>query len=249
MITHFAGLKLQTVSIEGAKQFYHGILGFPVRLERSGEIHFQLTEICELQFVETADPIAPVHIAFEVPFSAFDEMVNKLARTIPLLSWEDGTKINRFETGQNVYFRDGDGHLLELLAHSSVRPDDFKPFGALQVLYLREVGLPFESERLNEVRDWMRQSLMLLSKDESEQFGFMVGGTAHAVVVSTSRRWIPISMIALKPRLELTYGVSSMEYLEHVHRSLSGDCRLLGFGEGKLSFQMFGYIIHMTLNA
>jgi Predicted ring-cleavage extradiol dioxygenase len=246
MITHFAGLRLHTVSIPGVKQFYRDILGFPIVMEAEGEIRFRPTDSFELAFEESEEPIAPVHFAFEVPFSAFDDIANKLRRTVPLLSWEDGTTLNRFETGKNVYFRDGDGHLLELIAHSDGREQGRQAFGKLQVLYLREVGLPFEPERLNGAREWMKRVLSLQSVMEDERFGFMVGGTAYSVVVSTARRWVPISMIALKPNIEIAYGIDGQDHLELIRSELIRENQLLDTDGNKLTFNLFGYTVHLV---
>ena len=121
MITHFAGLKLKTVSIQGVKQFYHGLLHFPVASESEVEIVFQPTPDFTLAFEEAYEPIAPAHIAFEVPYSQFESMLQKLAEQVPLLKWPDGEAVERFDTGVNVYFKDGDGNLLEFIAHEDLK--------------------------------------------------------------------------------------------------------------------------------
>ncbi|RUS46925.1 glyoxalase/bleomycin resistance/dioxygenase family protein [Cohnella sp. AR92] len=229
------------------KQFYRDILGFPIIQEEETEIRVQSSENSELIFAETEEPIAPVHFAFEVPFLAFEEIAAKLGQVVPLLAWQDGTRINRYPGGQNVYFRDGDGHLLELIAHEDLRGEVPKPFGKLQVLFLREVGLPFAPIRLAAAKEWMRKVLGMRSELEDDRFAFMIAGSAYAVVVSTDRRWVPISMAALKPRIELTYGVDGKDYFESVKRQLSLEQKLIKGGESTLTFDLFGYLIHMTL--
>jgi catechol-2,3-dioxygenase len=125
MITHFTGLTLKTVSIQGVKQFYHGLLQFPVVRESEAEIAFQPTPDFTLVFEEVFEPIAPAHIAFEVAFSQFDSTVRSLAEQVPLLKWPDGNVVEPFDSGVNVYFRDGDGKFAGVY-----RPSGFKGRGS-----------------------------------------------------------------------------------------------------------------------
>lgn len=242
MITHYAGLKLKTVSIQGVKQFYHGVLQFPVASESEVEIVFQPTPDFTLTFQETYEPIAPVHIAFEVARSKFEYAVQKLSEQIPLLKWPNGEAVDRFESGVNVYFKDGDGHLLEFIAHDDLKEGGLAPSGSYGILYLREVGLPVEDPVA--ARLWMKELLGLSIAKESEDFAFVIGGTAHAVVVSTKRKWIPISMYALAPSMEITYGVSDKSYVDQIRSSLDRRMIIADDDEG-LIFRMYGYRIRM----
>lgn len=242
MITHFAGLKLKTLSIQGVKQFYHGLLHFPVTRESEVEIEFQPTPDFSLVFEEVFAPISPVHIAFEVSYSQFESSMRKLAEQLPLLQWPDGEVVERFDSGVNMYFKDGDGNLLEFIAHHDLKEGVLTPNGTYGVLYLREVGLPVEDPVA--ARLWMERILGLTIAKDSEQFAFVIGGTAHAVVVSTKRKWIPIAMYALAPSLELTYGVTDERFLDRVRSTL--DRRMIvSDHEDGLQFRMYGYSIRL----
>lgn len=246
MITHFAGLKLKTVSIQGVKQFYNGLLHFPIASESEVEVVFQPTPDFTLAFEEAYEPIAPAHIAFEVPYSQFESLIQKLAEQVPLLKWPDGEVVERFESGVNVYFKDGDGNLLEFIAHDDLKEGVLAPNGTYGVLYLREVGLPVEDPVA--ARLWMKRTLGLTISKESEQFAFAIGGTAHAVVVSTKRKWIPISMYALAPPLEITYGVTDERFLDRVRSTL--DRRMIvSDNKDGLHFRMYGYSIRMKITS
>ncbi|WP_152396155.1 VOC family protein [Paenibacillus guangzhouensis] len=212
MITHFAGLRLNTMSIQGVKQFYHHQMGFPIQSSSKYTITFQPTPDLTLAFEEVQEPISPAHFAFEVPYSQFGALVDQLqARGITLLTWPDGEAVKTFETGVNVYFRDGDGNILELIAHHDVQEEAISPSGDWQILYMREIGMP--AEDVPALTRWMRETLQMGVRDESDWFNFVIGGTAHAVVVSTQRRWIPIQMIALPPRMTVSFGVSDLNQL------------------------------------
>ncbi|GAE05048.1 VOC family protein [Paenibacillus sp. JCM 10914] len=218
MITHFAELTLKTLSIQGVRQFYHGVLHFPIERENEDWIVFKPTPKIRLIFEQKYEPIAPVHLAFEVPYAEFGDIVQRLDKALPLLAWPDGTTAEYYEGGANVYFKDGDGNLLEFIAHEQVADTGFEPHGSYRVLYLREVGMPVEDPVA--ARNWMEKTLGLTIARDSELFAFVIGGTAHAVVVSTKRKWIPIDMYALPVSLAVTYGVSDADYVNQVRERL-----------------------------
>ena len=240
MITHFAGLNLNTVSIQGVKQFYHHQLGFPIQSSSKYTITFQPTPDMTLTFEENQEPISPAHFAFEVSYSQFDVLVDQLhARGITLLTWPDGEAVKAFETGINVYFRDGDGNLLELIAHHYVQEKAIAPSGDWQILYMREIGMPVDDVR--ELTQWMRETLQMRVRDESDWFNFVIGGTAHAVVVSTQRRWIPIQMVALPPRMTVTFGVHDFGRLLQMKEQLD-DQEIIECSESELIIKKCNYI-------
>ncbi|MBM7567209.1 VOC family protein [Paenibacillus sacheonensis] len=253
MITHFADLRLKTVSIQGVKQFYGGMLGLQAIDESDDTIRYRLTERCTLTFEEAALPLSPAHFAFEVPYSAFDDSVRFLRqRGIPLLQWPDGQEETTFENGRSVYFRDGDGNLLELIAHSYIRSDVVQPFGPLRILYLREAGMP--ADDVVSFREWLKRTLGLQTRDESDTFNFVIGGTAHVIATSTKRRWIPIALQALPPNLHVVFGAAGMAYMEDVRSALgrqgipystSGDKNM----SDTLHFSAYGYRFTLALAA
>jgi len=245
VITHFADLRLNTVSLQGVRQFYHGLLGLPVALESETEIRLQVTGFTTLTFTEAYEPVAPAHFAFEVPYSAFTAAAAFLKEEagIPILRWPDGREIDDFGEGGNAYFRDGDGHLLEVIAHRYVREDVLPHNGPLKIMYMREVGFPVEN--VPEFRAWwVRKFGMKLAK-VYDDFTFAIGGTAHNVIASKRRRWIPIGMYALPPRMTVSFGVGGREMLARV-RELTEDETLLSAGEDELTILRGDYRLRFT---
>lgn len=248
MITHFADFRLQTVSLEGVRQFYNELLGLPVAFESAKEIRFRLTDFTTLTFKEAYEPVAPAHFAFEVPWSAFSGVVDYMKKEagIPLLRWPDGHVIDEFDEsgpGINVYFRDGDGNLLELIAHRYVREDVLPPCGPLKVMYLREVGFPVED--VPGFREWMSRKFGMKLAKVYDDFTFAIGGTAHAIIASKNRRWIPIGMLSLPPRMSVTFGVSGREALDQV-RGLMERERILFDGADGLTILRGDYPIRFA---
>ncbi|MCS7462263.1 glyoxalase/bleomycin resistance/dioxygenase family protein [Paenibacillus doosanensis] len=221
MITHFSQLQLQTVSIRGVKQFYHEQLRFPVVYESDHEILLQPAEYFTLSFKEAAEPLAPAHFAFEVPYSDFNNVVDWLQRTgnVTLLKWPNGRIIDDFETGLNVYFRDGDGNLLEIIAHNYITEGILTPCGELKILYLREVGFPVDS--VADFRALLVELFNFSLAKVYDNFTFAIGGTAHAVIASKQRKWIPIAMTALPPTMNVSFGISSLDFIEKVKTNLT----------------------------
>ncbi|RKP57363.1 glyoxalase/bleomycin resistance/dioxygenase family protein [Cohnella endophytica] len=247
MITRFSRLVLNTVSLQGTKQFYEELLGFEVAFESDDEIRFRPTPDFELVFLEKEEPLTPAHIAFEVPYSAFDEVVALMReRGIPLSKWPDGRTMDRYETGQNVYFRDDNGNLLEMISHLYVNEDGWQSSGPLQIMYVREIGFPVENVAA------FRESLVDLFGMRltmvSDAFTFAIGGTAHAVIASVRRRWIPISMVALPPKMEVEFQASDSAFVGRVREKLSARGIPFSFEEGgALAFTLEGYPMRLLI--
>lgn len=215
MITHFAELELQTVSIHGVKQVYADRLGFPIQKEDGHTVTFDITPHTALTFVERFEPIASAHFAFQVSYNQFRDAVKVLKQKGVLLISE--VRDSGFQ--RQLYFRDGDGNLLEIIAFDYIPESVLPACHPLQVFYLREVGFPVQ--HVDTCRKWMASLLDLnLSQNASAQFGFMFSGTAHAVVVDQKRPWIPIGMQALPPPMRLIWGTPHVAYLEQVHKRL-----------------------------
>ncbi|WP_188988609.1 VOC family protein [Paenibacillus nasutitermitis] len=225
MITHFKELQLNTVSIPSVKQFYHERLLLPIVQESGSLVEFQVTEHCTILFIEAYEPIAPAHLAFEVPYSEFDQLAAFLKQQgVMIEKWPDGREVVDFDKGRNIYFRDGDGNLLELIAHPYIKEDVVVPSGSLRVLYMREIGFP-----VDDVGDFRTrlQELMNIKLDKVlDDFAFAIGGTAHFVLASKQRRWIPIAMLALPPRMLVTLGVPDAAVLREIDSRLRENERI-----------------------
>jgi hypothetical protein len=183
MITHFAELELHTLALSVVRLVYHERLQFPILVEAENSITIELTPHTVLKFTLRQEPITPVHFAFQVPYAAFDEVADKvksagLLVTDAHIDWGDG---------QSLYFRDGEGHKLEIIAHDYIPDNVLPPCHHLSVLYLREVSFPVE--RVHNFRLWLRNTLEMKSEsdDAADDFDFVIGGTAHAVVPALTR--------------------------------------------------------------
>ncbi|MGG3497427.1 glyoxalase/bleomycin resistance/dioxygenase family protein [Peribacillus simplex] len=219
MITHFADLELLTVSIEGVKQCYANRLQLPILSESKEFIQFQLTPFTTLSFKEAFEPISPAHFAFQVPYSQFDEAASFIQQSgLLVLRQEHGQYIDETNGRKNLYFRDGDGHLLEIIAHDYVNEDELKASGMLRTLYLREIGFPVDS--VPNLRDWLKSNFGMKTEQDQDIFNFVISGTAHAIVVSKQRPWIPIAMKALPPKMAVTFGTPDKGFIDELTKQM-----------------------------
>jgi hypothetical protein len=219
LITHYAALELQTVSIQGVKQAYADGLQLPILYEASNFIKFQLTPFTTLSFKETYEAICPVHFAIQVPYSQFIDISSFIRQSgLFILKQESGQYIDETNGRKNLYFRDGDGNLLEIIAHEYIKEDQIELSGNLKAMYLREIGFPVKS--VPNFRDWLKNTLKMKTERDQDTFNFVIGGTAHAVVVSKERPWIPISMKALPPKMRVTLGTTDINFINKLASKL-----------------------------
>ncbi|MDC2864237.1 VOC family protein [Bacillus sp. BP-3] len=217
MITHFADIELQTLSIEGVKQVYADILQFSIAKQTETYIQFQVTPFTTISFKEILEPIAPTHFAFQVPYSLFDEIALWLTQSgVQILKDKQGEKVTHHsKVSKAVYFKDSDGNILEIISHEYVQEDVLQRNGPLQVMYVREVGFPVPSVPM--FRKWLKHTLQMKTMHDQDIFNFVIGGTAHAVVVKEGRPWIPIDMRALMPTMNITFGTPDLEFIQNVN--------------------------------
>lgn len=215
MITHILDIKLQTVSKEGVKQVYKDILSFPVKRETASFIQFEVTPYTTISFQEVYEPIAPAHFAFEIPYSKFHETARFLEGSGLLIAkWKDGHAIDEESGRFNLYFRDGDGNILEIIAHSYIKEDVLIPHSPLNILYVREIGLPVKSVPV--FTEWLKSNLDMKTMEDGDIFNFVIGGTAYIVATWWQRPWIPIAMKALPPKVHVSFGTPDQVFLQRI---------------------------------
>ncbi|KEK24066.1 VOC family protein [Bacillus gaemokensis] len=240
MITHFSELKLQTVSIQGVEQVYAERLGIPVLSKADRKITFQLTPHVSLTFEEVYEPIAPAHFAFQVSFSKFYETVDWIRKSgLLIMKWEDGHDVEEEDGRLNLYFRDGDGNLLEIIAHKYIAENVLIPYTPLNILYVREVGCPVISVPV--YREWLKSNLSMKTFEDGEIFNFVIGGTAHVVASWVGRTWIPIAMKALPPKMHVSFGTPSLHFIQKVEQQLRQSDVPCHFSNNEVSFVQEGY--------
>ncbi|MGR5983804.1 VOC family protein [Bacillus cereus] len=240
MITHISDIKLQTVSIEGVKQVYKDILSFPIKKETTSFIQFEVTPYTTISFQEVYEPIASAHFAFEIPYSKFHETARWLEKSgLLIVKWKDGHTIDEESGRFNLYFRDGDGNLLEIIAHSYVKEDVLVPQSPLNILYIREIGLPVKSVPV--FTEWLKLNLNMKTMEDGDIFNFVIGGTAYIVATWWQRPWIPIAMKALPPKVHVSFGTPDPAFLQRIQNNLKKNSVPYEYKHDEVSFIQQGY--------
>lgn len=103
---------------ESAK-FFTDILGLPAATRFGPFLVVQTANGVSLDFDETDGGITPQHYAFLITEAEFDEIFGRI-RARHLDYWADPGlsqrgEINHYDGGRAVYFRDPNGHLLEII--------------------------------------------------------------------------------------------------------------------------------------
>ncbi|QWG45131.1 glyoxalase/bleomycin resistance/dioxygenase family protein [Bacillus mycoides] len=240
MITHISDIKLQTVSIEGVKQVYGDILSFPIKKETASFIQFEVTSYTTISFQEVYEPIAPAHFAFEIPFSKFHETARWLEGSGLLITkWKDGHIIGEESGLFNLYFRDGDGNLLEIIAHNYINEEVLVPHSPLNILYVREIGLPVKSVPV--FTEWLKSNLDMKTKEDGDIFNFVIGGTAYIIATWWQRPWIPIAMKALPPKVHVSFGTPDHAFFQRIQNNFKKNSVPFESKQNEISFIQQGY--------
>jgi catechol 2,3-dioxygenase-like lactoylglutathione lyase family enzyme len=103
---------------DATAKFLTSILGLPPHRKLA---HFTIVDVgaTSLDLMETKEPITPVHFAFLVNETEFDEIFGRI-KAASMSYWGDPFRrepgeINHWDDGRGVYFADPDGHWLEIL--------------------------------------------------------------------------------------------------------------------------------------
>jgi len=100
-------------------KFLSAILGLPEPRRFSHFLVVDLANDVSIDYFETTEPVALQHFAFLVSEDEFDAAFERI-KAQDVEYWADPARskpgeINHHDGGRGVYFKDPDGHLLELI--------------------------------------------------------------------------------------------------------------------------------------
>lgn len=100
-------------------QFFSEILGLPAATRFGPFLVVQTANGVSLDFDEAEGDVTPLHYAFLITEGEFDEIFGRI-RERRIEYWADPGRrrpgeINHHDGGRGVYFRDPNGHLLEII--------------------------------------------------------------------------------------------------------------------------------------
>ncbi|WP_343216743.1 VOC family protein [Cytobacillus gottheilii] len=174
-------LKVQCFHLEKMKEFYHGILEMKLLMERENAFAVQAGST-KLIFEKNIN-LPFYHICFRTNDEHFDYMFEKLGHVSALLANEKGEYRMNWE-GQQAYFTDPDGNIIEMLVRSPLHNGEK---GRWQDV--GEVGMPVSSveDMQAELKPYIYDQFM----KESETFAFFGDREGVLVIVKEGRPWYP----------------------------------------------------------
>lgn len=131
-------VEISTPNPARAREFYAGVLGFPVT--RESDNGFSVAVGNSTLTFRAGEVSGVYHLAFNVPENRFPEAESWARARFPLLTDPEGREIFHSESwnAAMLYFADPDGNILELIARHTLpgsRRDDFT------ILSISEVGV------------------------------------------------------------------------------------------------------------
>jgi catechol 2,3-dioxygenase-like lactoylglutathione lyase family enzyme len=104
---------------KAAADFLTDILGLPAARRFMHFLVVDLDNGVSIDYFETDEHVALQHFAFLVTESEFDEIFGRI-RERSVEFWADPARtkpgeINRHDGGRGIYFKDPDGHLMEVI--------------------------------------------------------------------------------------------------------------------------------------
>jgi catechol 2,3-dioxygenase-like lactoylglutathione lyase family enzyme len=171
---------LHVFHMEKMKKFYRETLGMEIISEEEPFFTLQAgkTKITFLQ----ADEVPFYHFAFRTGVEYFETMFNKLTELNLLLPNENGWTSMYWE-GKQMYFKDPDGNIVEILERENPYPDHLKSY-----YDVCEVGLP--TDDVQELSDCL-QSIANDNVSASETFRFYGDKSGNFILVEKGRHWFP----------------------------------------------------------
>jgi catechol 2,3-dioxygenase-like lactoylglutathione lyase family enzyme len=189
---------LLSSNLEVQQQFYTETLGLPLIAGDAGSFAVQAGQT-RLSFRATARQAGPYHLALDVPEHRFEEALNWVRSSVPLLT-QDGQETFFFEDwdAHSLYFTDPCGNILELIArHTLPRPQH-----AGLLVNISEVGVAV-SDVLDTVKH-LRSALGVGRYGEGSA-SFSPAGTHEGllILVQEGRLWFPTTHAALPLPLQI----------------------------------------------
>ncbi|MGM7680562.1 VOC family protein [Cytobacillus sp. Hm23] len=199
-------LSMKTYNLDKMKKFYTDVLQMTL-IEENNQMFSVIAGKTRLNF-EHDTQLPFYHLCFRTNDSFFQQIYIALSKKDVLLPDESG-ETSLFWEGQQAYFYDPDGNILEVL----VRPfidDEVEPLGWFDV---GEIGMPSSSVRQ------MQEVLIPYINDKmhgnGDNFAFYGDEFGVFVLVNEGRHWYPTERPATIHPLDITILGERFLHFEH----------------------------------
>jgi catechol 2,3-dioxygenase-like lactoylglutathione lyase family enzyme len=202
---HIQELLLHTRHLAEQQAFYRTTLGLPLLAETADSFTIQ-AGTTRLRFQETRHDVL-YHIAFTIPRNTFAQAKSWLRERVSLLLTRNGEdeiffKYSDESSGEpidtrSLYFCDAANNILECIVHYNLSQETEGPFGADDVLYVSEIGLPVGD--VLQLSATLKEQLAIepypVSCPISKDFAYLGDLSGQLVVVKIGRPWLPTETV------------------------------------------------------
>ena len=187
-------LTLLTNEISATKDFYHGLMEFPLVQETATAVSFK-TGNSILHFRLAAKDDSPFyHIAFSIPNNKLQEALHWVSKRTNILPYTETELIADF-TGWNAkafYFHDNRQNILEFITHFDLHTNQNDPFSSNAVERICEAGVVVDDvsaacKNINSIYNIPYFVKGPFMKD----FAVMGDSEGLLIISKTHRGWLP----------------------------------------------------------
>lgn len=173
---------LKTYKLEEMKKFYTDVL--EMELINSSKTSFSVKAGETELIFNKVDTIPFYHLCFRSNNDFFSKIFHKLNKIGVLLSDKEGNTLMNWE-GNEAYFTDPDGNILEMLEREYLGEGDVPS----RWYDICEVGLPLRN--IKETQAILSNFLFDEEKRNNDDFAFYGNKLGHLVLVKEGRFWYP----------------------------------------------------------
>ncbi len=212
---HISTLKLVSSDIKRKREFFGTILNVPILVDNDEELIIVIGS-SQLNFKQ-GEVDGHYHYAFDIPENQFEQAVTWLeARLTPLYD-RNGQSVFYHDNinGYAVYFKDGNGNIVEFVARYHHQTNNSTPFTQNNLIRICEIGLATPDVQKT-VERLQTQGLNIVTGEGSKTFTMVGSELGVMIIVKEGRHWMPTNNIpAPIIPTELT--------MQGIHQSISFD--------------------------
>lgn len=197
-------IKLNVFHIEEMKSFYRDTLEMNVVREKDDFFIIQVGKT-QITFIKATE-IPFYHFAFRTGLSFYSYMYTKLNEQGLLLPNSEG-QTSMYWGGKQLYFKDPDGNILEILDRKNPYPDKMNRW-----YDVCEIGLP--SEEVQNLSDFLH-FVPNQNQSESDTFRFFGDIEGNFVLVKSGRPWYPTDLTATIHPISIEVEGDHYQVIEH----------------------------------
>jgi catechol 2,3-dioxygenase-like lactoylglutathione lyase family enzyme len=185
-------VNLETAAVGPTAAYYRDVLGLPVTWLGQGDVQVMIGASA-LAFHETPDKVPGVyHLAFNIPENQLAPARIWLESRTPLLASAAGEVLFHSDdwNSDQVYFKDPDGNILELIARHDASNASDAAFGPGSLLNISEIGVAWDD--VPAAAAMFRHNYGLEDyRAHSESFWPVGDEQGMFINVLAGRRWFP----------------------------------------------------------